>query len=69
MDVSYDCELNLSTNFEPTSFEEVASNDYWKEAKQKEYDLSSRMGHESWWTLHSKPNQFDASESSRTSTN
>jgi hypothetical protein len=21
MDVSYDCELNLSTNFEPTSFE------------------------------------------------
>jgi hypothetical protein len=23
MDVSYDCELNLSTNFEPTSFEEA----------------------------------------------
>jgi len=27
MDVSYDCELNLSTNFEPTSFKEVASHD------------------------------------------
>jgi hypothetical protein len=30
MDVSYDCEWNLSTNFEPTSFEEVASHDEWK---------------------------------------
>jgi hypothetical protein len=32
MDVSYDYELNLSINFEPTSFEEVASNNEWKEA-------------------------------------
>jgi hypothetical protein len=32
MKFSYDCELNLSTNFEPTSFEEVVSHDEWKEA-------------------------------------
>src|ERR1700733_9403424 len=38
MDVSYDCELNLPTDFEPTSFKEVASHDEWKEAMQKEYD-------------------------------
>eukprot|EP00253_Pinus_taeda_P008770 PITA_08770 len=38
MDVSYDCELNLSTYFEPTSFKEATSNDEWKEAMQKEYD-------------------------------
>eukprot|EP00253_Pinus_taeda_P018454 PITA_18454 len=38
MDVSYDCELNLSTNFEQTSFKEAASHDAWKEAMQKEYD-------------------------------
>eukprot|EP00253_Pinus_taeda_P010092 PITA_10092 len=38
MDVSYDCELNLSTDFEPTSFKEAASHDEWKEAMQKEYD-------------------------------
>jgi hypothetical protein len=38
MDVSYDFELNLSTNIEPTSFEEVSSHDEWKEAMQKEYD-------------------------------
>ena len=25
MDVSYDCELNLSTDFEPNSFKEAAS--------------------------------------------
>jgi len=31
MDVSYDCELNLSTYFKPTSFKEVASHDEWKE--------------------------------------
>jgi hypothetical protein len=29
--------------------------------------LSSRMGHESWWTLHLEPNQLDASVYSRTS--
>jgi hypothetical protein len=38
VDVSYDCELNLSRDFEPTSFEEVASHDEWKEVMQKEYD-------------------------------
>eukprot|EP00253_Pinus_taeda_P027872 PITA_27872 len=38
MDVSYDCELNLSTDFEPTYFKEVASHDEWKEEMQKEYD-------------------------------
>eukprot|EP00253_Pinus_taeda_P014679 PITA_14679 len=38
MDVSYDCELNLSTDFEPTSFKKAASHDEWKEAMQKEYD-------------------------------
>eukprot|EP00253_Pinus_taeda_P007929 PITA_07929 len=38
MDVSYDCELNLSTDFEPTFFKVVASHDEWKEAMQKEYD-------------------------------
>jgi len=38
MDVSYDFELNLSTDFEPTSFKEVSSHDEWKEAMQKEYD-------------------------------
>eukprot|EP00253_Pinus_taeda_P034579 PITA_34579 len=38
MDVSYDCELKLSTDFEPTSFKEDASHDEWKEAMQKEYD-------------------------------
>jgi len=39
MDVTYDCELNLSTDFEPTSFKEAASHDEWKEAMQKEYDV------------------------------
>ena len=32
MDVSYDCELNLSTNLELTSFEEATSHDELKEA-------------------------------------
>jgi hypothetical protein len=32
MDVSYDCELNLSTNHELTSFKEATSHDEWKEA-------------------------------------
>eukprot|EP00253_Pinus_taeda_P005716 PITA_05716 len=44
MDVSYDCELNLSTNFEPTSFKEAASHDEWKEAIQKEYDALIKNG-------------------------
>jgi len=37
-DVSYDCELNLSIDFEPNSFKEATSHDVWKEAIQKEYD-------------------------------
>ena len=32
MDVSFDCELNLSANFEPTSFEEASTRAEWKEA-------------------------------------
>ena len=38
MDASYDFELNLSIDFEPTSFKEDASHDEWKEVMQKEYD-------------------------------
>eukprot|EP00253_Pinus_taeda_P018422 PITA_18422 len=38
MDISYDCESNLSIDFEPTSFKEATSYDEWKEAMQKEYD-------------------------------
>eukprot|EP00253_Pinus_taeda_P033831 PITA_33831 len=44
MDVSYDCELNLSTDFEPTFFKEVAFHDEWKEAMQKEYDALIKNG-------------------------
>eukprot|EP00253_Pinus_taeda_P031836 PITA_31836 len=46
MDVSYDCELNLSTYFEPTSFKEDPSHDEWKEAMQKEYD--ARIKNDTW---------------------
>lgn len=34
MDVSYDYELNLYTNFELTSFEEATSHDEWKKVMQ-----------------------------------
>eukprot|EP00253_Pinus_taeda_P009544 PITA_09544 len=44
MDVSYDCELNLSIDFEQISFKEVASHDEWKEAMQKEYDALIKNG-------------------------
>jgi hypothetical protein len=44
MDVSYDCELNLSTNHEPTSFKKSTSHDEWKEAMQKEYDALINNG-------------------------
>ena len=30
MDVSFDCEFNLSTKFEPTSFEEASTRVEWK---------------------------------------
>jgi hypothetical protein len=36
MDVSYDCELSLSTNLELDSFKEATSRDEWKEDIQKE---------------------------------
>ena len=39
MDVSYDFELNLSTNLESISFEEVVTCDEWKEAMKNEYDI------------------------------
>jgi hypothetical protein len=45
-------ELNLSTNFEPTSLEEVASHDEWKEAMQKEYDALIKNG---MWKLVDPP--------------
>eukprot|EP00253_Pinus_taeda_P034171 PITA_34171 len=44
MDVSYDCELNLSTGFEPTSFKEATSHDEWKEVMQNEYDALIKNG-------------------------
>jgi hypothetical protein len=44
IDVSYVCDLNLSTNFEPTSFEATNFHDEWKEAKQKEYDSLIKNG-------------------------
>ena len=34
MDVSFDCEFNLSANFEPTSFEEASTRVEWKEGKK-----------------------------------
>eukprot|EP00253_Pinus_taeda_P017226 PITA_17226 len=52
MDVSYDCELNLSKDFEPTSFKEAASHDEWKEAMQKEYDALIKNG---TWKLVDPP--------------
>eukprot|EP00253_Pinus_taeda_P015790 PITA_15790 len=52
MDVSYDCEPNLSSNFEPTSFKEVASHDEWKEVMQKEYDALIKNG---TWNLVDPP--------------
>eukprot|EP00253_Pinus_taeda_P033584 PITA_33584 len=52
MDVSYDCELNLSTDFEPASFKEAASHDEWKEVMQKEYDFVIKNG---TWKLVDPP--------------
>jgi hypothetical protein len=44
IDVSFNYELNLSTNIEPNSFEEDASHDEWKEAMQKEYGFLIKNG-------------------------
>lgn len=52
MDVSYDCELNLSIDFEPTSFKEATSHDEWKEAMQLEYDSLLNNG---TWKLVEPP--------------
>eukprot|EP00253_Pinus_taeda_P002980 PITA_02980 len=52
MDVSYDCELNSSKDFEPTSFKEAASHDEWKEGMQKEYDALIKNG---TWKLVDPP--------------
>jgi len=52
MDVSYDYELNLSTNSEPNSFKEVASHDEWKESMEKEYDVLIKNG---TWKLVDPP--------------
>jgi hypothetical protein len=52
MQVSYNCELNLPTNFESTSFEEVVSHDEWKEAMQNEYDSLIKNG---TWKLVDPP--------------
>ena len=52
MDVSYDCELNLSTDFEPNSFKESTSHDEGKEEMQKEYDALIKNG---TWKLVDSP--------------
>lgn len=52
IDVSFDCELKLSTNIEPTSFEEATFHDKWKEAMQKEYDALIKNG---TWKLVDPP--------------
>jgi hypothetical protein len=52
MDVSYYYELNLSTNFEQTSFEEVSSHDEWKESMYKKYDSLVKNG---TWKLVDPP--------------
>ena len=52
MDVSYNCDLNLSANYKPTSFEEATSYDVWKEAMQKEYDALIKNG---TWKLVNPP--------------
>ena len=44
MEVSYNCEFNLSTDLEPTSFKEVASHDEWNETAQKVYDTLINNG-------------------------
>jgi hypothetical protein len=52
MDVSFDCGLNLSTNIEPISFEEVVSHDEWKESMQEECDALFKNG---TWKLLDPP--------------
>ena len=44
MDVSFDCELNLSANFEPNAFIEAGECDEWKESMKNEYDALIKNG-------------------------
>jgi hypothetical protein len=60
MNVSYDFELNLSTNFEPSSFEELLLMMSGKNPCRRSMMLSSRMGRGSSWILHLEPNQLAA---------
>jgi hypothetical protein len=52
MDASNNCELNLSTNLESTSFEEASSHDEWKKSMKKEYDSLVKNG---TWKLVNPP--------------
>ena len=52
MDIAYNCELNLYTYFEPTSFKEDTSPDEWNEAMQNEYDALINNG---TWKLVNPP--------------
>jgi hypothetical protein len=52
MDVSYDCELNLSNKLELNSFQEATSHNEWKEAMYKEYDALIKNG---TWKLVDPP--------------
>jgi hypothetical protein len=55
LDVSYNWELNLSTNLEPTLFEEATSHDEWKESMEKEYDALINNG---TWKLVDQTNRL-----------
>ena len=52
MDVAYNCELNFSTDLEPTSFKEDSSHDEWNEAMPKEYNALIKNG---TWKLVDPP--------------
>jgi hypothetical protein len=65
MDVSHDCELNLSTNLEQLPLKKLLLMMNGKKPCRRNMMLSSRMGHGSWWTLHMEPNQSVASGYSR----
>ena len=52
MEASFDCELDLSTNYEPTSFEEVIFGGEWKESIQNKYDSLIKNG---TWKLLDPP--------------
>jgi hypothetical protein len=66
MDVSHDCELNLSTNLEQLPLKKLLLMMNGKKPCRRNMMLSSRMGHGNWWTLHMEPNRLAASGYSRT---